>query len=97
MEEKELISLSPHAETELSLNTLPMNLYRHEESSVFGVFTKYRQQILQDVVQDKQIPLANDFPYLEMEEADEAQQTTYSPENDNSQFHGKAIRKTCEA
>ena len=38
---------------ELSLNKLPMNLYRHADLDNFNVFNKYRKQINKDYITDK--------------------------------------------
>lgn len=67
--ERELLHVSPSAGTELSLNRVPFNLYRHSECEVFHVFTKYKHMIMKDYVKDITIDPKGDFNYFTLEEA----------------------------
>lgn len=43
-----MITVSPDANTELSLNKMPIKLYRHSELERLQIFSKYRKFILKD-------------------------------------------------
>lgn len=40
---------------ELSLNKMPMNLYRHADLDNFGIFNKYRKRVYKDYITDRTI------------------------------------------
>ncbi len=67
--ERELLHVSPSAGTELSLNRVPYNLFRHSECEIFNVFTKYKHMILKDFVKDMTIDPREEFGYFSLEEA----------------------------
>jgi hypothetical protein len=53
--EKDIAEISPSATLELTLNKIPMNLYRHADLDQFGVFNKYRKFIYKDCITDRTI------------------------------------------
>lgn len=43
--EEQALKVSPSAHTELGLNKIPINLFRHTELDVIGAFNEYRKKL----------------------------------------------------
>ena len=69
LSESELVELSPSATMELSLNKMPMNLYRHADLDNFGIFNKYRKRVYKDYITDRTISPEVEFKFFSLEEA----------------------------
>lgn len=54
---------------ELSLNKMPMNLYRHADLDNFGIFNKYRKRVYKDYITDRTINPEMEFKFFSLEEA----------------------------
>lgn len=97
LQEKELAELSPSATLELSLNKMPMNLYRHADLDNFGVFNKYRRRIYKDYITDRTIDPEIEFKFFSLEEAKNTLSKIKRPAEVPDRYYGYGKRKSTEA
>lgn len=82
---------------ELSLNKLPMNLYRHSDLDSFNVFNKYRKQIYKDFITDNIINPQNQFQFFSLEEAQQRLNKIKRKSEVSDKYYGYGKRKSTEA
>lgn len=97
LNENEIAELSPSAVLELSLNKMPMNLYRHEDLDNFGVFNKYRKRIYKDYITERTIDPEIEFKYFSLEEAHSTLKKVKKTAELSDKYYGHATRKSGEA
>jgi hypothetical protein len=98
LNESELIELSPSATMELSLNKVPMNLYRHADLDSFGIFNKYRKRVYKDYITDRTINPEIEFKFFSLEEAKNTLTKVKKPSNEvPDRYYGYGKRKSSEA
>ena len=97
IKEKDLLYVSPSADTELSLARSPFNLYRHTECEIFNIFTKYKHMITKDYLDDKQIDVPT-FNFFSLENASNSlKRIKKEEESEIDKFYRHSKRKKSEA
>lgn len=90
------VTYSPH--TEITLNRLPVNLYRHSELENLGIFNDYRAKLGRDILRVEEHDFEPQFNEFSLVEANEKlEKIKRGIQKVDQTAYGHAKRKTSES